>query len=355
MKDRFSSPEHGCLMYMNHAFQIKVLTLVAPLSLLLTSERALAESFGDTGERYYRQGNYAAAVSALKWQVQQAPRDAKAHYLLANSLMQIGQKSDAVQQYQLTMTLTQDAQILSNCRIALNMMAAAAQQQQAYAQQQGWQNQIAAPPAPPTAKGRAASAAIQQIDDQVTRTSNSLANDGSQDAASWQRAGQYMANQLQTNAAQQASLMSRSSAIGVPAYTQQNIQNVQTQAQAAAQQSLNDAQDKANRSIQYSNAKMWETQAAAQNLQELLTEPTSPGGAKLKAEGTNLYVRNFDVDMNIGAPMAAQAQSLTTHMPLRAAPGSLPSRKATNSGGKTDAGGQHNARVESTVRGEVLP
>jgi hypothetical protein len=336
---------------MNRPFHALAFTLIAHVCLLAPTQAASAESFGDTGERYYRQGNYAAAVSALKWQIQQSPNDAKAHYLLANSLMQIGQQGDARQQYQLTMTLTKDAQILSNCRIALNRAAAA---QGAYTQQQGFQN-AAAMQMPATPRARAASTAIQQIDDQVARTSNTLANDGSQDAASWQRTGQYMASQMQTNANNTASAMSRASYHGAPIYSPTDIQNYQQQAQIQSQQTLTDAQDKANRSIQYTNAKVWETQAAAQNLQELLTEPPLPGSAKLKAEGTNLYVRNFEVDVNVGAPMAAQAKSLTTHVPLKAAPGSLPPFKATSGGGKNASGNQNGAEVESTVHGQVLP
>ncbi|HEY9758110.1 MAG TPA: tetratricopeptide repeat protein [Oculatellaceae cyanobacterium] len=322
----------------------------------------MAESFSDSGERYYRQGNYAAAVSAFKWAIQQSPKDAKAHYLLANSLVQVGQLVDARMQYQLTVTLTKDPQIIMMCQSGLSALSGAgalgatAQQQGAQPGfQLGIQNQATTAQSQLFQKPTPTSIATQKIDDQVTQSSNVMANSSSQDAASWQRAGQYMANQVQQNANSTATYMSRATYQGIPIYTQNDIQAMQQQAQTQAQQDLTDAQDKGNRAVQYANAKMWETQTAAQNLEDQLASPTHPGGAKLKADGTNLYVRAFDVPMNIAPPMSAQAKSLTPNIPLKAAPGSLTPGTATTSGGKRAAGSQHGVTVESTVHGEVLP
>ncbi|HEY9681976.1 MAG TPA: tetratricopeptide repeat protein [Oculatellaceae cyanobacterium] len=347
---------------MNKTFLDLAKTLIVSACFLCTERAVMAESFSDTGERYYRQGNYAAAVSAFRWAIQQSPKDAKAHYLLANSLVQVGQLADARMQYQLTTTLSKDPQIITMCQSGLSALSgtgalrATAQQQGLQSGfQLGIQNQAATVQPQLFQKPTPASIARQKIDDQVTQSGNVMANSSSQDAASWQRAGQYMANQVQLNANNTATYMSRATYQGIPIYTANDIQAMQQQAQAQAQQDLNDAQDKGNRAVQYANAKMWETQAAAQNLEDLLSSPTRPGGSKLKADGTNLYVRAFEVPMNIAPPMSAHAKSLTPNVPLKAAPGNLTPGPATASGGKHPAGSQNGAKVESTVHGEVLP
>jgi hypothetical protein len=197
--------------------------------------------------------------------------------------------------------------------------------------------------------------ANQMIDQQADRTSAGILLMGNGEAASVQREGQWRAATARTSATQTAQDMSRATYQHMPIYSAADIQAAQQRGDVASLEAMRDANERSVEAVNYAKAKVWETQAAAKNLQEQLNAPATAGGAKLKAEGTNLYVRNFDTPLvDPGPPMKAQPGKLEVVNPLAATSKSWENKQGTNSGGKSNATNA-NAKTSASVYGQVLP
>ena len=197
--------------------------------------------------------------------------------------------------------------------------------------------------------------ANQMIDQQADFTSAGMLNMGNAEAAAVQRDGQYKANGARTAATLTSQDMARAKIQGTnqPLFTQAEIQAAQQKGDIASQDAMLEANQRSLEAVQYAKAKVWETQAAAKNLQDQLNAPVTVGGAKLKAEGTNLYVRNFDTPtIDPGPPLKAEPGRLQVVTPLGATPRYWENSPGTKSGGSKDDGNGANAR--SSVYGKVM-
>jgi len=255
-------------------------------------------SFLEQGTKAYRNGDFLSASSYLGWAVQQSPNDATAHYYLGGALVKLGRTGEAQAEYEQALRLSKEPKLKTYCQSALIQLATPT---------------IPANPNPspvPIAPAGTVQAgadrtsarekAMQKIDEQANATSVGVLDMGSARATEWQREGAYRS----TIAGNQAN----KSAQELAKYTREEVGAMKQAAAVAAQDELQRAQDAADATIRYAKAKVWEMQAAAQNLRDQLSAPALPGSARLKAEGTNLYVRNFD------APTGNNANALREKM-----------------------------------------
>jgi len=344
----------------------------------LPAAQAAASQYFDLGTSYYQRGDYMAASAAFSWALRDTPNDANAHYYLANTLVKLGRMAEAQAHYGAAIRLSKDPQIKSYSQVALNGILKTGQAPYPVTGLQmspgglnnmGMaQNSMGSPLTPqmaPGYRGLPATAfqqldpkarANQMIDQQADRTSAGMLLMGSGEAANAQRVGQWKAATARTQAAQTARDMSAARLTkNVPLYSQAEIQAAQQRGDLAGLDAMQEANDKSKEAENYAKAKVWETQAAAKNLQEQLDAPVIPGGAKLKAEGTNLYVRNFDTPQP-GPPMRAQPGKLEVVKPLAATPNYWGNKQGTSGGGNgKSAGSGANTKSSSSVYGQVLP
>jgi tetratricopeptide (TPR) repeat protein len=349
-------------------------------SLATLTAQAASNQYFDQGTSYYQRGDYLAASAAFSWAVGQTPNDANAHYYLANTLVKLGRITEAQAHYVAAIRLTKDPTIKSYSQVALNgilrtgqtpypvpglQMAPGGLNNRPMAQ-----NSMGSPIAPQMAPGFKTASGLpwssvgkddskqranQMIDQQADRTSAGILLMGNGEAASVQREGQWRAATARTSATQTAQDMSRATYQHMPIYSAADIQAAQQRGDVASLEAMRDANERSVEAVNYAKAKVWETQAAAKNLQEQLNAPATAGGAKLKAEGTNLYVRNFDTPLvDPGPPMKAQPGKLEVVNPLAATSKSWENKQGTNSGGKSNATNA-NAKTSASVYGQVLP
>ena len=316
-----------------------------------------AGDFLESGTRYYRGGNYLAASAALSWAIKQNPGNANTHYLLANSLIQLGRFSEAEQQYRAALQLSKDPQVQSYCQAALTKLASRGNQPGFTAPTPA--TQLAQPPAAAPIQTQPVSLPHQQaadtIDRQANMTSVGWLNDSNANAAAWQRSGAYLAEKERLKAENTAQAMERTRISGSKSslYSPEEIAAARQNGLAQSDLEVALAKEKSDRAVQYAKAKVWETQAAAKNLQDQLNAPSLPGSVKIKAEGTSLYVRNFESNPAIAekALSAGELGKLNVTVPLKARPQSLSYSGSSKNGGS----GHQEKKTESTVYGQVLP
>lgn len=373
-----------------------------------TATRAVATSgdYLEQGTNYYRQGDFLSASAALNWAIRQTPTNANAHYYLANVLVKLGRMSEAQNEYQRAFTLSQDPKIKTYCQAALiqfmqagpgvgagvgvsaasapiasrgpvavgsrpatvNMRmgtGATAASLAGNAMGSGMPGGMAIPVAPgglnaPVglatqgsigANSSPRQLASQRIDEQANMTSLNLLKDGDAQVAQWKREGARRANSAQFDAERNAADMRSATYKKMQVYTPEQVEAQRQATVASGQDDQRQAEDSGARALQYARAKVWETQAAAANLQDQLAQPALPGSAKLKAEGTNLYVRTFDTPLiDPGPGDKAHAWKLNPTLPLTATPKSLGLSQRTKGGGTAEAA----EKRKSSVFGQVL-
>jgi hypothetical protein len=347
----------------------------------LSAAQAATSPYFDQGTGYYQRGDYMAASAAFSWALRDAPNDANTHYCLANTLVKLGRMAEAQAHYGAAIRLSKDPQIKNYSQIALNGIFKTGQTPDpgpglqmapgGLNNMRMSQNSMGSPLAPQMAPGYGGIQGIpaaafqsndpraranQMINQQADRTSAGMLLMGSGEAANAQRVGQWKSATARSQASQTAQDMS-AARLGknIPAYTPEEIAAARQRGDIASLDAMQEANEKSKEAENYAKAKVWETQAAAKNLQEQLNEPATPGGARLKAEGTNLYVRNFDTPQP-GPPMRAQPGKLDVVKPLSATPNSWGNNQGTSGGGKSDSKGTGvNTKSNSSVYGQVLP
>ena len=325
----------------------------------------LAPSFGAqadylaSGTNFYQQGNFLKANADFNSAICQSPRNAQAHYLLANTLVKLGHASEAANEYQTALVLAKDAQLQSYCRTALFQLIAAApmsptplpgaqtaavQGANSYAPSLGG---VLTAPASLPQKELSRQRASKSIAEQADMTNSNLYQTGNAQAQDWQRTGNLLATQERTKASNTARSMAntKNSQQGI-VYSQDQINSVIQQGDAAAQEQITQARERSQKAMDSAQARIRENQAAAQNLQDLLNAPQPKTGVRIKAEGTNFYVRNFEADP-VAAEKAqvAKARSLQVFLPLQATPKSLSVAPGTKSGGRPNSKSDENWQV----------
>lgn len=357
---------------------VAVLTACILSGGLSVAAGAASNPFFDQGTSYYQRGDYLAASAAFSWAVRQTPGDANAHYCLANTLVKLGRVAEAQPHYVAAIRLTKDPTIKNYSELALNGMSLVGRapfpgpglqvMPGGIANRSMVQYSLGSPLTPQMAPGSAPGGAAalramsddprqranQMIDQQADRTSAGMLIMGNGEAASAQREGQYKADLARTRANRDVRDMQSANYKNIPLYSADDMKAAQQRGDLASLDAQQEANQKSLEAVTYAKAKVWETQTAAKNLQEQLNAPVAPGGAKLKAEGTNLYVRNFDTPIiDPGPAMKASPDRLQDFAPLTATPKSLDDKRGTSSGGK-GKGDRVNANSSAKVYGQVL-
>jgi len=96
-----------------------VLTVAISLALSSWTNSALAEESANLLEFAYKANDYSAAANLAREQLKENPKNALAHYYLANSLFKLKQYGEAVEEYKQCIVLGKGSQIESNARQGL--------------------------------------------------------------------------------------------------------------------------------------------------------------------------------------------------------------------------------------------
>ena len=101
------------------------LTIVFFLGALLTLgayQSAYANDLVAAGEKSYAQADYKSALDSFRLETLKSPKNASAHYLLANTYEKLGCKSDAIHEYQVASRLDRVGQAGAYSRFALSII-----------------------------------------------------------------------------------------------------------------------------------------------------------------------------------------------------------------------------------------
>lgn len=96
-----------------------VLSVAISLAVCGLTNSALAEGSANLLEFAYKANDYSAVANLAREQLKENPRNALAHYYLANSLFKLKQYGEAVEEYKQCIVLGKGSQIESNARQAL--------------------------------------------------------------------------------------------------------------------------------------------------------------------------------------------------------------------------------------------
>jgi len=127
--------------------------------------------------------------------------------------------------------------------------------------------------------------AVREINRQAAEVQNRWIDWGNRGAAYKLRAGQIQANKLMSDA---------QVAVSNARHMRHHDSMIMSDAQAKANYIYYDSGVQANRYRQDGTHAAAETQISANTLKQLLAEPSKPGSPRLRALGTNLYVRNYN-------------------------------------------------------------
>jgi tetratricopeptide (TPR) repeat protein len=113
----------------NHYSQVsmnsKTLSIisVAVTGLVLQLQTSVsAESLLEEGNRFYTEGNFGSAARCFHAEIKANPKDAHAHYLMANTLLELGRKNEALIEYEQALKLEPTGAIQSNCQKAIHQL-----------------------------------------------------------------------------------------------------------------------------------------------------------------------------------------------------------------------------------------
>ncbi|MBS1953863.1 MAG: tetratricopeptide repeat protein [Cyanobacteria bacterium SZAS-4] len=103
--------------------KLKTLVGIAGLAwslALLTQTQVYAENLMQEGIQYYNSSNFGKAENAFKAEITAHPKNADAHYMLGNALAELNREKEAVQEYNLSLSLEPNGVISSYCKKALS-------------------------------------------------------------------------------------------------------------------------------------------------------------------------------------------------------------------------------------------
>ncbi len=87
---------------------------------LLVQTEAVADSLMENGKLYYSESNYGKAEKAFEAEIKANPKNADAHYMLGNVLVELGREKEAVQEYNQSLHLEPHGATSLYCQKALN-------------------------------------------------------------------------------------------------------------------------------------------------------------------------------------------------------------------------------------------
>lgn len=230
----------------------------------------------------YDKGKYSEAVEIFKKAAKKDPYDAICHYYLANTLLHLGDKTGAANEYYSCFDLDPFGQAGQYSRDALKVLKSAA----------------ISPAAATSAPDSGAN---------IRHAVNSISRQTTEKGKFYQANSQVCARLVSENATAYATKVSQSAEQLVAeireAYHGKMSQAVEDDLEEIRQKALykaawvrEDAQQQAHRRTAAETRRSELVEKSASNLMALIAENPQPGKVKVKAAGTNLYVRNYSMD-----------------------------------------------------------
>ena len=257
----------------------------------LPASAAPPVSLLSTGIAFYEKHDYAKAADSLRKAVNSDPYNAISHYYLANSYLQLGDRKNAASEYFTCFDLDPFGQAGQYSRDALKQLGGASVSGGSSAANPGGGLQQTAPDS-----GASIRNAVGSIGRQTTEKGKFN-----------QASSQICARLVSDNATIYATRVSQSAEELVaelreshrghlPEGVEDELQEIRQKALFKAAWIREDAQRQANRRIALAKNRSELVENSATNLMSLIAENPQAGHVKLKAAGTNLYVRNYAMD-----------------------------------------------------------
>ncbi|HEY9731348.1 MAG TPA: tetratricopeptide repeat protein [Drouetiella sp.] len=267
---------------------------------------ASAESLLDEGKRFYIQANFGKAERCFEAEVKANPKDANAHYMLANTILELGRRSEALAEYQQALKLNPTTSIQSNCLRAINGLTQTQQQQQ---QQQGQVTPASraekSSPTPPTSEAETIRNAAGKIGAQTEAVES---QDSAELDARIRDINKDAERQIADLQAEEASKMSQSFGYGKGRYNATADNLAVKQEYDARIQAARDTQARKIADLRmFYKAKQSAAEDTAITLDGQYAKRNQPGSVKLSPTGTSVYVRSYetaDEPSGVGVPIA---------------------------------------------------
>ncbi len=312
------------------------------------------------GQRYMELGQYAQAEECFRQSAVEHPRDASAHYYLANALVYEKKHPQAMEEYQLAYRLDPYGPVSGYCRKALMTY-----------RMHGAPPTDAEPSEPISAAERLGirlpdanqhGSVVRVIRGQVEREKSRHRVYAESIAATMVRGGETRAKIIEHNA-QEAINEALNSPIRMRPFENPftaienrklQIEQMRKEAEEAAKQERKAAAEKSDAYKKWSLEHEFSLDEIASNLEAQLLTKTLPGSARLRPEGTGLFVRYYgrtveDVDVHNSV-----AHFTTRHAFEKSDDGEALDTEDTGKMIRKSSGDRPLQVRESTVRGAII-
>jgi hypothetical protein len=270
--------------------------------LLQLSAPSLAADRLTQGIRLFNTGQYAQAAQYLKRAVASQPFNQKAQYFLGDSLSHLNDKQGAMRSYEGCFRADPFSSFGIKAKKALLGLSA---------------NNSPTAVANPVAAGsehrpddaNTIRQAILTMHRQSDDAERRVRQEGETLAKAQTKHAQVQVSNIYAQAQQDESELV---AIGGRRMFQAEIYQINLQARYAEARARQEAQILASQKRNFAAQRAVALNEAAANLEAQLAEPKRPGHIRLKASGTNLYVRNYESDTEVPVELVATQSLVAT-------------------------------------------
>lgn len=235
------------------------------------------------GMNSYRQKDYKEARRLLTKAVKADPYNAELHYYLANSMIYLGDGKAAMAEYSQSFDLDPFSKFGQYSREALLGFG---KKFNGIGKLQEKDNKHLPPD-----DGKSIKQAVIAINSQTSQRESLNRAWGEHKARAAIESGEERNRRLRQKAEEQLEELSNSA--GHKAGLQEEMHEIQQKAVFEGQRAQADAREQAARHMGAAMASALAVESSATNLLRLISEKAKPGKVKLRAAGTNLYVRSY--------------------------------------------------------------
>lgn len=289
------------------------LQLVVGSFLFLPSAVLAAGDHFSLGVASYEKGNYRQAGESLQKAVRQDPYNAVCHYYLANTLVYLADNKGAAGEYRACFDLDPFGQAGQFSRAALKKLGDGYLASIAY----GPKNVL-------TDSGSSIRSSVASISRQTTEKGKFYQDNSQICARLASDSATVYANRVSQSADELVAEIQAANKGHMSEEIEADLQEIRQKALYKASWLREDAQQQAHRRMAAETKRSELVEKSAGNLLALISENPQVGKVKLKASGTNLYVRNYAmVPLPTPEPLRAEWKLLPQSQIKAARKGSL--------------------------------
>ena len=286
----------------------RIMSVLIPL--LLAGSSAHADSPSPELKTHFQRGmdclssrNYPFAEAYLKLAVLEDPRNPIVHYHYANSLVYVKRSADAVQEYSQCYKLDPFGPASGYCRKALMTYGVQVPEPED-AEPVSALERMGQKPNPVKSKEEAARPAISTLHDQAEREKSRHRILASATTHNILSTGENNARLVHEKASQAIDKLLNEPVLAPPGmnkfqmaeYTRLQVEQVRKDAEEAAKLELARAAEKSEAYKNWSKQREDQVDETVSNLEHQLKIKTLAGSARLRQEGTGLFVRYYGAD-----------------------------------------------------------